>query len=362
MLKAFSAPKIFTGETWLEEHVMLVENDFIIDLLPATQAPNLPVQSFTNCMIVPSFIDLQIYGGNGALLSVSPTADTLYKMYSYCKAGGAHYFLPTVATNTYPVFYNCINAVKAYWEQGGQGVLGLHIEGPWINKIKRGAHIEDYIHSPSLQQVKQLLDYGKGVIKIITLAPEVCSLEVIKLIREYEVIISAGHSNATYAEATHAFNSGISLSTHLYNAMSPLQHREPGMVGAILNSPSAQASIIADGHHVDYAAISIAKKLMNERLFLITDAVAETSEGPYPHKLQGDKYVSKGILSGSALTMAKAVKNCVIYASISLEEAIKMASVYPAEVVGLHHQIGFLKKGYKASFTVLHNALNVVEL
>ena len=157
------------------------------------------------------------------------------------------------------------------------------------------------------------LNMAKDVIKIITLAPEVCSQEVIDLILSYNVIISAGHSNASYTEAINSFTKGITAVTHLYNAMSPLQHRAPGLVGAAMDNKKVMASIIPDGHHVDYAAIRIAKEVMKERLFIITDAVTETTEGYYPHHLEGSKYVSNNILSGSALTMNKAVQNLVEY-------------------------------------------------
>jgi N-acetylglucosamine-6-phosphate deacetylase len=156
------------------------------------------------------------------LLSVYPETDSLHKLYDYCSKGGASHFQPTVATNSSDVFYKSIDAVKAYWKEGGKGCLGLHIEGPWIHPLKKGAHLETFIHSPSVDEAKELLEYGKGVITMITLAPEVCSKEVVELIRSYGVIISAGHSNATYEEATRAFDSGIHAATHLYNAMSPV--------------------------------------------------------------------------------------------------------------------------------------------
>ncbi len=210
-------------------------------------------------------------------------------------------------------------------------------------------------------RAKALLEYGKGVITMITLAPEVCSTEVIELIQSYGVIISAGHSNATFEEANKGFAHGIHTATHLYNAMSALQHRAPGITGAVMHHQTVMSSIVPDGYHVDFAAVSIAKKVMQERLFFITDAVTETSEGYYPHQLQGDKYVSNGILSGSALTMAKCVKNGVEEAGIELSEALRMASLYPAKVMKLDKKLGKIAKGYKAAFVVLNDNLEVVQ-
>ena len=361
--RAYSAAKIFTGDVWLHDHVVITEQSVITAVIPSgSLPPGIVVQHFPDAILAPAFIDLQIYGAHGRLLAVYPETDSLYKLNDYCRSGGAACCMPTVATNSYDVFYKSIDAVKEYWAKAGEGVLGLHIEGPWIHPAKRGAHIESFIHSPSLQQAKELLDYGKGVIKIITLAPEVCSQEVIDLILSYGVIISAGHSNASYAEAMSSFSKGITAVTHLYNAMSPLQHRAPGLVGAAMDSKRVMASIIPDGHHVDYAAIRIAKEVMKERLFVITDAVTETTEGYYPHHFEGDKYVSNKILSGSALTMNKAVRNLVEHTGIDLAEALRMCSTYPAKVIGLEKELGKVEKGYKAKLVLLNERNDVVQL
>ncbi len=359
-MKALSADKIFDGTIWLMEHAILIDNEIIQAVVPIASLPGDVKREHYNGLLVPSFIDLQIYGAYKQLFAVEPTADSLFKLYDYCVKGGAAHFLPTVATNSTEVITACIHAVKAYWNQGGKGALGLHIEGPWISKAKRGAHIEAYIHQPTLEAVRSLLEVGKGVIKMITLAPEECSAAVIDLIASEGIVVSAGHSNASYEQATEAFDKGIYTATHLFNAMSPLSHRAPGVVGAILNHDKVMASIIPDGFHVDYAAISIAKKIMKERLFIITDAVTETKEGLYPHQLLGEKYESEGVLSGSALTMAKAVKNCVTHVGISVDEALLMASLYPATVLGLHEQFGQIGKGFTASFTLLDDDLEVV--
>jgi N-acetylglucosamine-6-phosphate deacetylase len=361
--RAYSAAKIFTGDSWLHDHVVITERSVITAVIPSgSLPPGIVVQHFPDAILAPAFIDLQIYGAHGKLLAVFPEPDSLFKLNEYCRSGGAAYCLPTVATNAYEVFYKSIDAVKKYWEEGGEGVLGLHIEGPWIHPTRKGAHIESYIHSPLLEQAKTLLEYGRGVIKIITLAPEVCSQEVIDLILSYNVIISAGHSNASYTEAINSFTKGITTVTHLYNAMSPLQHRAPGLVGAAMDSKKVMASIIPDGHHVDYAAIRIAKEVMKERLFVITDAVTETTEGYYPHHLEGSKYVSNNILSGSALTMNKAVQNLVEYTGIDLGEALRMCSLYPAKVIGLEKELGKIEKGFKAKMVLLSERNDVVQL
>jgi len=361
--KAISAGRVFTGENWLEKYVVLTRDGIIQDLIPEAELPSgVAVESYPDAVLVPSFIDLQIYGAYGKLLAVYPETDALVRLNEYCRSGGAPLCMPTVATNTYEVFYAAIDAIRAYWKQGGEGVLGLHIEGPWINPVKKGAHIEELIFTPSIEQVRDLIEYGKGVIRIITLAPEVVNPDIIALIRSYGIVISAGHSNATYQQAKAGFAAGIRAVTHLYNAMSPLLHREPGLAGASMDDEQVMASIIPDGHHVEYAAVRIAKAVMKERLFVITDAVTETDEGQYPHQRNGDKYESGGILSGSALTMHAAMLNLVRHVRVDAGEAIRMCSLYPARVMGLEDQYGKIQKGYKASMLLLDESLELIKL
>lgn len=356
--KIYFANRLFTGSGWLEHYAVIVERGVITDILPST-AVSPGTAAIQHAIIAPAFADIQIYGAHGRLLAVYPEPDTLERMFDYCSKGGAAYFQPTVATNSYDVFYKCIDAVRGYWKNGGIGCIGLHIEGPWINPVKRGAHIESFIHAPDINQVRALLEYGRDVITMITLAPEVCSNEVIELIRSYNIIISAGHSNATYEEAMHAFDNDIHAATHLFNAMSSLQHRAPGMVGAIFNHSTVMSSIVPDGYHVDFPVLRIAKAVLQERLFVITDAVTATTEGPYPHQLAGDKYESNHILSGSALTMAKCVQNLVHHIDIPLAEALRMASLYPAQVIGKAHRMGKIEKGYDANLVCMNDVLEV---
>ena len=353
--RVYIADKIFTGEEWLAEHAIIADDGVIKDVILRKELPSdLSVQHLGSTIISPAFIDLQIYGANGKLLSEYPEPRSLSDLNNYSRSGGSAFCLPTVATNSYNVFKQAIDAIRDYWNQGGEGILGIHLEGPWINPIKRGAHIESYIHSPSLLQVKDLLEYGREVIKMITLAPEKCSNEVIDYICSKGIIISAGHSNASYKEAKESFTRGVKAVTHLYNAMSPLQHREPGLAGAAMDDDTVMASIIPDGFHADYAAVRIAKAVMKDRLFVITDAVTQTTKGPYQHELAGDKYEAVGILSGSALTMHKALLNLVNYCGIEMGEAIRMCSLYQAKLMSIDHEFGKIKKGYTAKLVAIN--------
>jgi N-acetylglucosamine-6-phosphate deacetylase len=328
MATFYSTNALYTGKEWIFEVAVEVKNGKIVSI----QKEGFDQQKAFPYM-VPALIDLQIYGAAEKLLSEFPAADCIEEIYEYCLKGGTAFFQPTIASQTNEIIYKAIDAVKSYKTNGGKGCIGLHIEGPWINQVKKGAHHEKVIHTPSMQEVKDLLEYGKDWISMITLAPEICSKEIIDLIQSNGIVVSAGHSNASYEMATQFFNDSIQVATHLYNAMSGLQHREPGMVGALFNHKKAMCSIIADGYHVNYHAIEIAKKIMGDRLFCITDAVTTTSTGWYQHILNGDKYESQGTLSGSALTLIKSIHNLMNNTSIDFEEAINMCSVYPAKLM-----------------------------
>jgi N-acetylglucosamine-6-phosphate deacetylase len=352
---AFYNGKIFTGDRFLNGYAVLVTNGLIVSVLPAVDLPAaVDRYDLQGNILVPAFIDLQLYGGNGMLFSQSLNEDAIVATDAYCVSGGCTRFLLTMATNSIAVFLKGIDTAKTFVEKNKQtGLLGLHLEGPYINPVKRGAHLLEHIKQPTLDEVKLLIDQSEGIVKMITLAPEQCSDEVIQLLLDNNIIVSAGHSNATYEQATAAFNNGITTATHLFNAMSPLQGRELGMVGAIYDHATAYSSIVCDGFHTSFAAVRISKKMMQERLFFITDAVTEVKEGAYQHVLKDDRYVlPDGTLSGSALTMAKAVANAVQKAGIELDEALRMASLYPARAARLEG-FGKIEDGYKADFAVM---------
>jgi N-acetylglucosamine-6-phosphate deacetylase len=348
MTQVISAQELFTGNGWIAEAVIEITDGKISAIKKEGYDHK---NAFP--LVVPALIDLQIYGASGKLLSEFPEADTIQKIYDYCIAGGAAYFQPTIASQSGDIIYAAIDAVKAYTSSGGMGCMGLHIEGPWINPIKKGAHNEAVIHSPSVDEVKEIIAYGAEHIGMITVAPEVCSKEIIDFIQSKGIVVSAGHTNADYASAMEFFDNGIKVATHLFNAMSPLQHRAPGVVGALFNHKTAMCSLVADGYHVDFSAIQIAKKIMGERLFCITDAVTHTSTGFYQHKLVGDKYESAGTLSGSALTQLKSVNNLVEQVGIDVGEAVKMCSLYPAQIMQQKNITGTIAINEKADLLCL---------
>lgn len=357
---AYTNATIYTGDTIATGKAVLVHNRAIVDIVPQDAIPShYEKADLGGLSLAPAFIDLQIYGGNRKLFSDALSIASLEATYQYCLAGGCSYFMITMATNTLEKFLKGIEVVKAYLEQGSKGLLGLHLEGPYINPLKRGAHLESCIKIPTAQEIHTLLEKGNGICKMMTLAPEQCEAPLIDRLLQEGILVSAGHSNATYQQARLAFDKGIPLATHLFNAMSPFQHREPGMVGAIFDHPAVQSSIVCDGIHVHYTAVKLAKQLMQERLFFITDAVTETPEGEYPHLYKNDHYVlPDGTLSGSALTMMQCVKNGVEQVGIPLDEALRMASTYPARFIK-DKKLGKIEKGYEASMVVFDSALKV---
>ena len=363
MKQVFTNATIYTGREILSNSAILVDDGVIVGFVYDTDIPDdYELKDLRGNNIAPAFIDLQIYGGNGHLFSADPSIEAIYATYKYCLQGGASKFLITAATNSAEVFSKSISVAKQYLSEGGKGMPGLHIEGPWINPEKRGAHILEYIHKPTLDEAKRLIDEAEGIVKIITLAPEMVDEEIIEYLQSNGIIVSAGHSNATFKQAMKGFEK-INIVTHLFNAMSQFQSREPGMVGAIYDHPSVCCSLVADGVHVDFNAIRISKRILGERIWLITDAVAETSTGPYQHVFKNDRYtLPDGTLSGSALTMMKAVKNCVEHAGIDIEEALRMGSLYPAKVLGIDNKTGLIERNYEASFVVFDNGMNVIDV
>ncbi len=364
MKTAYVNSKLFNGDRFIYDVAVLTDDGIIIDLVHASEVPADYVQKDSgNKILSPAFIDLQIYGGLGKMFSHEPGTEAISATKEYCNQGGAGYFMITMATNSIEKFLQGIEAVKQNWKEGGEGCLGLHLEGPYLNSAKKGAHIEKYIHQPTEKEIEQLLEAGEGIIKMMTLAPEQCEPSIIKRLQQAGILVSAGHTDATYQQAMDAFDAGLPVATHLFNAMSPFLHRAPGMVGAIFDHPRAKCSIVCDGIHVNFAAVRISHRIMQDRLFFITDAVTEVKEGEYIHLLQGDRYtLPDGTLSGSSLTMLKCVYNGINYAGIPHEVALSMATSIPASLIDPSLMIGKIEKGYKAQFALIDENYETVEL
>lgn len=354
MKKAIQAKTLYNNQEILKDSIILIEDGIIINI-GAKEIPK-NFEEIQADIVCPGFLDLQIYGAGNSLFSAELSHESLEIMETELLKQGCTGFLATLATNSDEVFYKAIEIAKSYESKVGN-FLGLHLEGPYINPIKRGAHVEEFVKVASVEEIKKLIAASAGVVKMITIAPELQSEEVINLLNEAGIIISAGHSMATFDEAKLFFKE-IQAATHLFNAMPALHHREPGLVAAIFDSKPF-TSIVADGIHVDFEMIKLAKKLLGNRLFLITDAVTTCNTGPYQHIFQKDKYViPDGTLSGSSLSMLKAVQNCISEVAIDNDEALKMASAYPAELLR-SNDYGILQVGAKANCLLLDDEFNL---
>lgn len=364
MAIALIAREIFTGREIQTGKAVLIKEGTIVDVTDRKAVPaGYRVRELPGYLLAPAFIDLQIYGGNGRLFSAELTTEALEAVYEYCLQGGCTQFLITLATNSIEKYIRAMEVAREYRTSGGKGLLGVHLEGPYMNPAKKGAHLEKFIKRPTTDEIRLLLSKGKDVFRMMTLAPERCDRGCIELLLRQGVVVSAGHSNATYEQAIDGFYQGIPAATHLFNAMSPLQGRQPGMVGAIYDHNDVRCSVVCDGIHVDFASVRISKKILGERLFFITDAVAEVQYGEYVHVFREDRYtLPDGTLSGSALTMLQAVRNGVEKAGIPLPEALRMASQYPAELLGIQERYGCIRAGASADLILLDEQLNLLEV
>ncbi|HEU0195621.1 MAG TPA: N-acetylglucosamine-6-phosphate deacetylase [Nevskiaceae bacterium] len=316
-------------------------------------------------LLLPGFIDVQVNGGGGLLFNDAPTVDTLRGIAAAHRTFGTTGLLPTLITDTAEKMHAALDAVDAAIEQRVPGILGIHLEGPFLAPARKGIHDARLFRHPDADDLAMLAAKHRGRI-MLTLAPEQVSTEVIRTLSEAGVIVVAGHTAADYATTRAALDAGICGFTHLYNAMTPLASREPGVVGAALDDPHSWCGLIVDGHHVHPASlrVAIAAKARG-KCVLVTDAMPPVGSDDPSYTLNGQTIVARdgicqseaGVLAGSALDMATGVRNLVEMVGLPLTEASRMASTYPAAWLGLGRTHGRLAAGYRADFAVLDDAL-----
>jgi N-acetylglucosamine-6-phosphate deacetylase len=309
-------------------------------------------------LLCPGFIDLQINGAFGA--DVGPEPEAIRTLVAELPATGVTAFLPTLISSPPESYEGFFAALEEGTAEKGAHVLGAHLEGPFLAPERKGAHDPANLKAVDLGFLRELLRSGK--VKIMTLAPELPnSLEAIELLMEESAVASAGHTEATYEEIARASDAGLRLGTHLYNAMRPLAHREPGTVGALLTHDRIRTGIIADGVHVHEAAIRLAYRVKgSEGLLLVTDAMEAAGMRPGDYELGGRKVrledgavrLPDGTLAGSALTMDEAVRNAIRFLGVSLAQAVRMAAETPAAALILDGK-GKIAVGCDADFVVL---------
>jgi N-acetylglucosamine-6-phosphate deacetylase len=351
MITALHNLQIISDGQITQGKAILISGEKITNIISDTAIPQDAEKiDLKGAFVAPGLIDLQIYGTGGKLFAGKPEVGALAQMENDMLSQGTTGFFATIGTNSNDIVEQGIEAAKAYRSNCRGNFWGMHLEGPYLNPMKKGAHPEKYIKKGTLGEVKRWIEMADGVIKMMTIAPELQDKEVIDYLNDHGVILSSGHSNATYSEGKSFLNKPIKAVTHLYNAMPSMHHREPGYIPAIFEE-RPYTSVVADGIHVDFAMIRLAKRELGDKLFLITDAVTTANEGTYQHQFTGDRYIMPdGTLSGSCLTMLKAAENCVKYVNIELPEAINMASLYPAQLAGLNK--GKVEAGYDADLIV----------
>lgn len=320
-------------------------------------------------LMAPGLIDVQVNGGGGVLLNVAPSIKTLEVMFKAHAQYGTTAMLPTLITDNVAVMESTADVIRAAMADEVPGIIGVHFEGPHLSVPKKGVHNAGFIRPVTDREMAIFCRQDLGQV-IVTLAPETVSPEDIAQMVEAGVHVCLGHSNADFATVTKALEAGASGFTHLFNAMSAFQSREPGMVGAALLDDNSWCGLIVDGHHVHYDSAKLAiKAKQTGKIMLVTDAMSPVGSDEDCFELLGTTVLrngdrlnaTTGELAGSCLDMASAVKNTVEKLQLPLEEALRMASLYPAQFLHVDKSLGHLKVGATADFVIFDDDLNVTQ-
>lgn len=361
---------IFTGTTVEHDKAVVIRGDKICGLLPLRDLPSgIPQRDLKGLTVAPGFIDIQVNGGGGVLFSEMPTVDSIRTIVETHRRFGTTNLLPTYITGPNEDMQQAASSVmQCIGSNAIRGVLGIHFEGPFISTGKAGIHDRSFIRPLNDTDLNTMCSVDRGV-TLITVAPEVVDPGTIRRLCRQGKLVALGHTDATYEVAVAAFFAGARGATHLYNAMSPLMARAPGVVGAALDLLDPWVAVIADGQHVDFAAIRVALRAKGQgKVLLVTDAMPPVGSsqsnfrlGPYSVQVGNARCVTPdGILAGSALDMATAVRNCVQQLAVPKDEALRMASTYPAEFLGLGEQLGRIAENYRANLVVCNNQIAVM--
>jgi N-acetylglucosamine-6-phosphate deacetylase len=359
---------IYSGYDIITDKTIIIENQYIIDVCDINNLPdNLEIHSLNDANITAGFIDIQINGGGGLYFTDSISTETLNKIFEVHQNFGVSLICPALISTEYKNIFRAIDTVRECLDQNALGIYGLHLEGPYLSPEKPGAHESSHLRIPNTSELRLLANYGRGIIKVMTIAPELFTEEQIRILQDCGIILLAGHSSASFQKAVEYFRKGIKGVTHLFNAMTQLQSRNPGVIGAAFDNDDIYASIIVDGLHCDYANVRIAKKIKGNKLFLISDSslcigteLKEFKVGNNRIFIHDGKCVSEqGMLAGSTITMLDAIKNCVKEVGISLDEALRMANFYPARFLGIDNCYGLIEPGYFADLTIFADDLQI---
>ncbi|WP_440874463.1 N-acetylglucosamine-6-phosphate deacetylase [Thalassotalea sp. PLHSN55] len=359
------AHRLFDGQSFLDHHVLTIADGRIIAIDDNTS----DVDQVCQQLIVPGYIDLQVNGGGGVLFNQSPSLENLTVMMRAHACFGTTAMLPTLITDKVEIMAQAADAVALAIKEQVPGIIGIHFEGPHLSVAKKGAHSAQYIREISAAEWQVLSRKDLGQI-IVTLAPETVTTKDISKMVALGIKVCLGHTNADFNSAQQALDAGADGFTHLFNAMSPIQGRAPGVTGCALLNDQASCGLIVDGHHVDYASCQLAIKTKPKgTVFLVTDAMppvgtTDTEFAFFDRTVylnDGKLTSTTGELAGSVLDMATAVKNTHLGLKLPLDEALKMASSYPANYINQSHSRGQLTIGSQADFVILNDDLTVKE-
>ena len=369
MLEALIHGRIAADVGLLERHAVLIEDGYIAAIVPQND-PRLRdtrIHDLGGLLLLPGFIDTQVNGGGGVLFNDAPTPDTIRTMGEAHSRFGTTGFLPTLISDDLDTIASAIDAVRAALDAGVPGVLGIHLEGPFLSPARKGVHNADKFRAIDERAFSLLTSLKKGK-TLVTLAPEMTTPEMIGRLTSAAVIVAAGHTDATYEDIQEAYGHGLTGFTHLFNAMSPLTGRAPGVVGAALINPDAYCGIIADGHHVHPDVLKLALRCKpHDRFMLVTDAWANIGTDLTSFRLQGATIHiqggvcvdEKGVLSCSAMDMSCAVRNAMTLLDVGLADALTMAGAAPAAFLGLGRDRGRIGPGFRADLVAADDDLNV---
>ena len=365
---AISAPSIFDGTHFLQDHCVIVRDETVERLVPLAQCPDeADVVALASGTLAPGLIDLQVNGGGDLMFNDQPCEETLLIMLGAHRANGTTAMMPTLISDTRATQERAVAAVRAARAGGNTGILGIHLEGPHFDLARRGAHRADMIRPATAGDIAWLCSLTDLAV-IVTLAPEHAGAGQIRQLSASGIHVCAGHTNASHARMIAAIAEGLEGVTHLFNAMSPLTGREPGTVGAALAENALWAGIIADGHHVHPASIRLARRAKPAgRLILVSDAMATVGGTSKHFSLYGEQISvedgklvnAEGVLAGSAIGMIDAVRYAAGPVGIPLEECLRMASLYPAAILGLDDRLGRIASGYRADLVHFDDDLTV---
>ncbi|MGO4221586.1 N-acetylglucosamine-6-phosphate deacetylase [Lysobacter sp. TAF61] len=364
---AFHNGHILTDHGFESDVCALVEDGHIVAVLPGAAPKDTRIVDLAGGYLVPGFIDTQVNGGGDVLFNDEPTVDGLRTIAAAHRKFGTTGLMPTLISDDTAVMARAIAATGDAIDQGVPGILGIHLEGPYLNAARKGVHDPAKFHTPGKDELDLVASLGKGR-TMLTLAPERFSTDTLRELAARRVLVCAGHTAATYEQLRDGFAAGIRGVTHLFNAMTPLNSREPGAVGAALENPDVWCGLIVDGYHVHDAAlrVAIAARPIG-KMMLVTDAMPPVGGEREDFALYGVTMTCRdgqcttadGTLAGSALDMAAAVRNTVERLGLPLPEACRMASTYPAEFLGLGGELGRIAPGFRADLVMLDHDLQV---